>query len=55
MRRFFIYTNAHESLLDIENRLLKQYNIQPYEEYAIDVFNDEDILIATLYKDNQKH
>lgn len=55
MRRFYIYTNMYENLLDIEQEVLKQHNVKPNEDWEIDVFDENDRLITTLFKDSKTH
>lgn len=55
MRRFYIYTNMYENLLQMEESVLKQYKVKHDEDYEIDVFDENDRLITTIRKDSQSH
>lgn len=48
MRRFYIYTNMYETLLDAEQEIIQKYNLVN-EAYEIDVFDEHDRLITTLH------
>ncbi len=50
MRRFYIYTNMYDNLLHIQEDVLKNNNVQPHEDWEIDVFDDDHRLITTLHK-----
>lgn len=55
MRRFYIYTNMYQSLLQMEAQVLKQYKVKPDEDYEIDVYDEDDYLITTIRKDLTNH
>jgi len=55
MRRFYIYTNMYENLLQMEESVLKQYKVKPDEDYEIDVYDEDDHLITTIRKDSTNH
>jgi hypothetical protein len=55
MRRFYIYTNMYDNLLEMEAQVLKQHNVKPEEYYEIDVFDENERLITTIYKSNKSH
>jgi hypothetical protein len=44
-----------ENLLFIEQEVLTKYNVQPHEDWEIDVYDENDRLITTLSKDNKTH
>jgi hypothetical protein len=43
-----------DSLLEIEQALLIQHNVQPNEEYEIDVFDENDLFLCTIQGINNK-
>jgi hypothetical protein len=45
----------YENLLDIETEVLNKHNVQPNEDWEIDVFDENDRLITTLFKDKNTH
>jgi hypothetical protein len=45
----------YENLLDIEEDILHHHNVQPHEEYEIDIFDESDRLITTIRKDKTQH
>jgi len=55
MRRFWIYTNMYDSLLQMEEAVLQQHHVQPDEDWEIDVFDENDKLITTIRKDPHIH
>lgn len=48
MRALYVYTNMEDDLLNIELDVIQQFNIQPNEDYLINVFNDQGQLVTVL-------
>ena len=48
MRKLHVYTNMMDDLLNIELDVIRQFNIQPNEDYTIDVFNEQGQLVTVL-------
>jgi hypothetical protein len=49
MRKLYVYTDLPDDLLNIELDVIKHFNIQPNENYSIDVFDEKGNLITTLH------
>jgi hypothetical protein len=52
MRRFYICTNMVDNLLHLQEEVLNKHNVQPHEQWEIDVFDDEDRLLCILKSEN---
>jgi hypothetical protein len=48
MRALYVYTNMDDDLLNIELSVIQQFNIQPNEDYLINVFNEQGQLVTVL-------
>jgi hypothetical protein len=48
MRRITVITNMLDDLLNIELDVVKQFNIQANESYAINVLDENNVYITTL-------
>ena len=48
MRALYVYTNMDDDLLNIELDVIQQFNIQPNEDYIINVFNEQGQLVTVL-------
>ncbi len=48
MKRFSIHTKHTNDLLQMEQFIVEQHDLQPDEEYEIDVFDTENKLIHTI-------
>jgi hypothetical protein len=48
MRALYVYTNMEDDLLNIELDVIQQFNIQPNEDYLINVFNEQGQLVTVL-------
>jgi hypothetical protein len=48
MRALYVYTNMDDDLLNIELDVIQQFNIQPNEDYLINVFNEQGQLVTVL-------
>jgi hypothetical protein len=55
MKRFSIHTNATNDLLEMEQFIVSQHDLQPDEEYEIDVFDTENRLVHTIRSNTTTH